>query len=232
MRGWPCANVALRYPAGVVGLDVDNYDGKPAVRTLAQHEARLGALPHTWTITSRDDGISGTRLYRVEPGWQWRVGLAGGGVDVIQRSHRYSLIPPSLHPHGNRYRWLGFDGHHTRSWPTPSELPQLPLTWQQALRAPVHRWRAGQPRRPSQAQGPAAPLVDDHLVQFARECIRTGQAKLLRDGSGNSLQDLGAVLGIRATRAGHLETGRLRNPRAGVLARYGQWLQRLAALQD
>ncbi len=96
----------------------------------------------------------------------------------------------------------------------------------------MRRWRAGQPRRPSRGQGPAAPLVDDHLVQFAREGIRSGQAKLLRDGSGNSLQDLGAVLGIRATRAGHLETGTLRNPRAGVLARYGQWLQRLAALQD
>ena len=68
IRDRPCANVAIRYPEGVIGLDVDNYDGKPAARTLAAHEAQLGLPPATWIITSRNDDLSGTRLYQVEPG--------------------------------------------------------------------------------------------------------------------------------------------------------------------
>ncbi len=83
-----CANVAVRYLDDVLGLDVDNYGGKPAARTLVEHEGRLGTLPLTWTVTSRDDGLSGTRLYQVQPGRQWRGKLGGGGVDVIQRSQR------------------------------------------------------------------------------------------------------------------------------------------------
>lgn len=71
VRTSPGDNVALRYPDGVLGLDVDNYGGRPAARTLADHENRLGQLPPTWMITSRNDGISGTRLYRAEPGRRW-----------------------------------------------------------------------------------------------------------------------------------------------------------------
>ncbi len=63
-REQPDGNAALRLPVGVVGLDMDHYDGKHGGRTLAEHEQRLGSLPPTYTITSRSDGVSGIRLYQ------------------------------------------------------------------------------------------------------------------------------------------------------------------------
>lgn len=61
-------NLALRFPPVVVGLDVDAYDLKPGAETLRRLEAENGSLPATWTSTSRADGVSGIRLYRVPHG--------------------------------------------------------------------------------------------------------------------------------------------------------------------
>src|SRR3954470_10305393 len=61
-------NLGLRLDEGLLGVDVDAHDGKPGASTLADLEATLGALPPTYVSTSRDDGVSGIRLYTIEPG--------------------------------------------------------------------------------------------------------------------------------------------------------------------
>jgi hypothetical protein len=126
-------NVALRLPQHVVGIDVDAYDNKPGAQTLTDHEQRLGALPPTWRSTSRDDGVSGIRLFRIPEGLHW-PGDLGGGIEVIQYRHRYVVAPPSLHPEGRAYRWITPDGATSATAvPHVDELPWLPDTWIQGL---------------------------------------------------------------------------------------------------
>ncbi len=134
IRSDPAGNIALRLPDGVIGIDLDLYPDPskdhPAVERLAAWDAltgSLGPLPDSPRATSRDDGVSGIRLYRVPLGWK-AAGilpaapvceghpLPGGGEakpgdlvspgEVIQH-HRYMVAPPSVHPSGRRYRWHG-----------------------------------------------------------------------------------------------------------------------------
>ena len=98
---------------------------------MAAWDALLGQfdpLPPSPRATSRDDGISGIRLYRVPSGWKGAGILPAAPVceghplpdgrearpgnlvspgEVIQHHHRYMVAPPSVHPSGRPYRWLG-----------------------------------------------------------------------------------------------------------------------------
>lgn len=123
------ANLALRLPVDVLGVDVDAYGGKPGAATLEQCEARWGALPATWRTTSRDDGQSGIRLYRIPPGMDWPGQLPGGGVETVHTGHRYAVAWPSIHPEGRTYRWIGPDGQVQLGLPSADELPYLPAGW-------------------------------------------------------------------------------------------------------
>lgn len=64
-RTYPAGNLALRLPRDVIGLDVDHYGTKSGGDTLAGLITRWGPLPPTKRSTSRSDGISGIRLYRL-----------------------------------------------------------------------------------------------------------------------------------------------------------------------
>lgn len=123
-------NIALRLPPHVVGIDVDAYGDKPGGLVLAELERDLGPLPPTWRSTSRDDGVSGIRLYTVPPGRRWPSTL-GPGIDVIRHEHRYVVAPPSVHPDTQRpYRWIGPDGiPHVTAHPAVADLPALPAAW-------------------------------------------------------------------------------------------------------
>ena len=122
-------NVALRLPPDVIGVDVDHYADKPGGLVLQQLEQQLGELPTTWRTTSRDDGHSGIRLYRVPAGLRWPGGL-GPGIDTIRHDHRYAVAWPSTHPNGSTYRWITPDGATALSdIPTPDDLPDLPAAW-------------------------------------------------------------------------------------------------------
>lgn len=122
-------NIALRMPHDVVGLDVDDYGDKAGVATLALHEQMHGALPATWRSTSRDTRLGGIRFYRVPPGLEWPGELDGGGIEIIQRHHRYAVVGPSVHPEGGTYRWYDPDGTPSLSPPRPDQLPALPEQW-------------------------------------------------------------------------------------------------------
>jgi hypothetical protein len=122
-------NICLRMPDNLLGLDVDAYDGKTGLQTFAAAEERWGKLPPTWRTTSRDDGVSGIRLYIIPPGLKWPGQLPGGGVELCHLAHRYVVAPPSVHPEGRRYRWINPDGMDTFAVPSPDELPRLPINW-------------------------------------------------------------------------------------------------------
>lgn len=133
----PTGNLALVMPDGVIGIDVDDYDGKHGGTTLAAAEAAWGPLPPTVRSTSRDDTVSGIPLYRVPGGTRLKGQLAMDGrsdVEVVQRHHRYVVAYPSIHPTGGQYRWLDDIGNEV-GIPAVEDLPILPDRWVKELTA-------------------------------------------------------------------------------------------------
>lgn len=133
IRNWilarPTGNVALRMPADVLGIDVDAYGDKTGEDSFNDAIARMGQLPPTWRVTSRDDGISGIRFYRVPEGLAW-PNQVGPGIETIHRGHRYAVVWPSLHPEGRTYRWIDPSGNVSIGRvPSPEDLPELPAAW-------------------------------------------------------------------------------------------------------
>jgi hypothetical protein len=121
-------NLCVRVPDGCVGIDVDHYDGKTGGDTLTGLVDKYGALPPTAYSTSRGDGISGIRLYRVPLGTTLPTKLPG--IEFIQRHHRYVVAWPSVHPSGNVYRWIDErTGAVMDTPPRLADLPELPTAW-------------------------------------------------------------------------------------------------------
>lgn len=136
------ANVCLRLDDEIVGIDVDAYGTKKGAQTLDEAEKRWGALPPTAMSTSRDDGVSGIRLYRVPAGTELRGcikfddDLGIGDVEILQRHHRYVVCWPSMHPTTKQqYQWRDADGEVLDTPPSPQDLPVLPESWLEELRA-------------------------------------------------------------------------------------------------
>ncbi|OZG27696.1 hypothetical protein BH683_017650 [Williamsia sp. 1138] len=125
-------NLGTRMPMGVIGIDIDCYDGKPGAETIRRHEAKWGSLPATWSLTARTDG-SRKLFFRVPVGWAGPGVLAEGGVEILQRHHRYAVAPPSVHHSGTRVRAFDPAGEECVQLPRPSELPELPVSWLQGL---------------------------------------------------------------------------------------------------
>lgn len=122
-------NIALRMPANVVGIDVDDYGGKGGGATLARLVADHGPLPKTRMSTSRGDGISGIRFYRIPEGTVLPSKLPG--IEFIQRHHRYAVAYPSIHPDtGDTYQWIDEETGTTGDGiPDVEQLPELPDRW-------------------------------------------------------------------------------------------------------
>ncbi|MGO9157334.1 bifunctional DNA primase/polymerase [Mycobacterium sp.] len=139
-RTKPYGNIALRLPDTVIGIDVDAYGDKTGGRTLAEAQSRWGELPPTVRSTSREDGVSGIRLYRVPAG----TVLPGvikltlddrtetGDIEIIQHHHRYVIARPSIHPEGRLYQWLDENGQPT-DIPAVDDAPDLPAGWLDGL---------------------------------------------------------------------------------------------------
>ena len=227
LRCQPASNALLRLPDGFVGLDVDDYAGKGGGGTWAAHKMAYGEPPPTWMVTNRDDGVSGTRLYRTGFSGPYRAELHGGGVDVIHRTHRYVILPPSLHPSGRRYRLVAPHGLPASAVPAPHDLPMLPASWEQSLTRPIRRRSkvAAVLDRPPRPAAPAVEPQELQLAALAAELIRSGRAKPIRDAAEVTLLELSRILGLSAVRTRHLESGRVRAPRMSLLSRYGAFLQ-------
>lgn len=124
------ANVGIRMPEDVVGLDFDCYKEVGRL-SKARLEDECGPLPETWTSTSRTDG-SAIHYFRVPVVPGVRFHDPAEGIEVIQHHHRYAVAPPSLHPDTHRiYVWRAPDGSSTP--PNVAELPDLPSRWLEAI---------------------------------------------------------------------------------------------------
>lgn len=128
-------NIGLRVPDTIIGIDVDNSDGKQGAESLKALTDRLGKLPKTYRSSSRDDRIGGIYFYRVPAGIKW-ASQAGVNIDIVQTGHRYAVVAPSTHPNGGQYRWYGFD-NEPASVPEIETLPDLPQAWIDFLSVPV-----------------------------------------------------------------------------------------------
>lgn len=149
------ANIGLWMRDGIIGIDVDDYDGKGGGATFNRLLADLGPLPDTWMSSARADGMSGIRFYKIPKGKEW-PGKAGKGIDVVSRNYRYAAVYPSHHPDtGGTYRWYApgselngnpttlvsepalINGAYQHSFaeipehrlPDPLYLPELPQKW-------------------------------------------------------------------------------------------------------
>ncbi|MDF3280883.1 bifunctional DNA primase/polymerase [Gordonia sp. N1V] len=132
-------NTLLRVPVEVVGIDVDAYGTKRGGATFDEAQNRWGVLPHTVISTSRDDMVSGIRFYRMPPGMSARRSIIRfdehlGDIEIVRHGHRYAIVYPSIHPEtGGAYRWLDSETWTETAIPAPTELPELPPIWADAL---------------------------------------------------------------------------------------------------
>jgi len=193
----PGGNLCLRMPTDVLGIDVDDYeyeyqgrdpetkeplhypDGRPlmlrGIKTggavLAALEEQLGQLPPTWRSSSRGDGPSGIRFFRVPAGLLW--GDFGQHLEAIWWGHRYAVVWPSVNPDsGMRYLWIN-DAEDDPMWGSPppkvTDLPELPASW-----VAHHARPQDAPRLPAPVAaarpGTAVAVADhDRPHQFTRE---------------------------------------------------------------
>ena len=131
-------NLGLRLSDDMIGLDIDQRDGKTGWDNLLafQAERDLPDLPPTVFVTSRE-WPSGILLYRVAVGHRFNDS-AIAGVDICQRHHRFIMGPGSVHPKtGQTYHATDLGtGEVLEVLPYADEVPDLPWAWQLALYAP------------------------------------------------------------------------------------------------
>jgi putative DNA primase/helicase len=132
----PHHNIALWLPDDAIGLDVDEHSRPGATVALVE---LTGPLPATWCSSARPHP-SGIYVYRVPPGLRWKANPVPG-VDVIQHTHRYAMVPPSLHPEGMDYGWrvaalTGTPHPVPLDAPPMSALTELPPAAVEELTAP------------------------------------------------------------------------------------------------
>jgi hypothetical protein len=133
IQEYPQANIGLRLPWDIIGIDVDAYDERKGHITMMRLAQRFGYLPVTWRSTARmpEDGVSGIYLFRAprDRSQAWVTDLGpGSGVEIAQYHHRFATVAPSIHNStGRMYRW--WRGNDPASIPVPGELPMLPVEW-------------------------------------------------------------------------------------------------------
>ena len=194
MHAWaeeePNGNIALRLADGFIGIDKDCWNGKTGQQTIAEAERLWGALPDSPASTSRSDG-SGIRIYRVPPGCKFISELKFpdlnlGGVEILQRHHRYVMAWPSIHPNGNTYEWYDTDGNTTNP-PHTDDIPDLPAKWVEALREADKpsspRLGADGPYNVQQAltEGQPSPRVAAKLGEAIVDCAGGSRHDATRD---------------------------------------------------
>lgn len=211
-------NVALRMPPTLLGIDVDAYSGKDGGATLAAASAAWGELPETWKSTSRTDGVSGIRLFRIPEGLAWPGKLPqGGGVELCRWDHRYVIVAPSIHDKtAQQYHWYAPDGSVTTGsavegadWEFPAldELPALPAAWVTGLTS-GRKWEehAEQDLDPEEVAQWILDRPDGSLCEKMTRTLDAWMAKISAGGEDGGAHDGardGAWAVLRDSAAGH-----------------------------
>lgn len=142
LRAWmvnePAANIGVRPPVGVIGIDVDSYSRKTGDVNLEQFMADHGlpGLPPTFMSSARhvEGRLSGIHWYRTIDDRRF-VGQVCKDVEIIQHTHRYGVMPGSIHPTGDPYLWYTPAGVQAPPMfvPEVGQLPFLPFEWIEVL---------------------------------------------------------------------------------------------------
>ena len=126
------ANVGLRMQVrgkfDVIALDVDHYDTKQGRTFLNELMEELGDLHLDEIPRSTRRGAksqSAQFFFKVPTGVEWQA-KACADVDIVQYTHRYSAVWPSV-VDGEQYRW--YIGEEETGVPHVRELPTLPDRW-------------------------------------------------------------------------------------------------------
>lgn len=129
------ANIALRLPDGLIGIDVDQYGHKRGLENANRWADGHGVerLPVDRTVrSSAREAESGIYLFRTPLGAHW-PGQVCEFVEIVQQRHRYMLVWPSVHPTGLTYTWT-VDGQPIDP-PSPDDarIIELPDGWAELL---------------------------------------------------------------------------------------------------
>lgn len=174
---FPHGNVGLHLQRGIIGIDIDDYDDKAGAATIARLEQLAGeTLPPTLSSTSRGDGASRIRFYRVPPELEFVGDLRhlGGGVEIIQWRHRYAVVSPSIHPDtGKPYRWSDQAGNPINAIDvTPDDCAALPTTFIALL---TEQARATQTTAPPRTTSASPAPVGDSIAEWINRSQRWGE---------------------------------------------------------
>lgn len=139
------ANMALRLqvdsekPFDIISIDVDDYGDKHGSDNIAKLENQLGSLNRSEIPRSSRrgaDSMSGQHFFRVPKGIKWE-GKVCADVEVVQLTHRYAAVWPSVVPDAEtgtplQYKW--YVGEEEIDIPDVEDLPALPERWVSHLR--------------------------------------------------------------------------------------------------
>lgn len=204
-------NIAIRLD-GVIGVDVDGEEGQ---RILDLYAGEHGALPATWSSTSRGrEALRRIYFFRVPPtldvhGVEWalaeRHGQVGGDgkkelpLDILHRGYRYAVVYPSIHPGGGQYLWYG-PGGEVCSIPEVESLPFLPDRWQDLFRELVEEHR-NRVKRPATGGRPTdSDFADDAPISLraAEKMRETALANILAADYGTESSHFNHQLNVRS----------------------------------
>lgn len=131
------SNLALRLQTDrdfdIISLDVDHYGNKRGASFLAEMERDLGPLNLREVPRSTRRGVSspsGQWFFKVPAGYKWKSD-ACADVDIVQMTHRYAAVFPSV-VDGEQYTW--YLGDDKIDIPSVDDLPELPERWTNFLR--------------------------------------------------------------------------------------------------
>lgn len=126
------SNLALRLQTNtdfeIISLDVDHYGTKQGRLFLREKEETLGSLnleEVPYSTRRGADSLSGQFFFKVPKGLKWESS-ACADVDIVQKTHRYSAVWPSI-VDGTQYRWY-VNGEECEI-PDVNDLPELPEAW-------------------------------------------------------------------------------------------------------
>lgn len=126
------SNVGLRMQVkgnmDVIAIDVDHYDSKQGRTFLNEMMEELGDLHLDEIPRSTRRGVksqSAQYFFRVPKGKEWES-KACADVDIVQYTHRYSAVWPSV-VDGEQYCW--YIGEERVDVPHVADLPTLPDRW-------------------------------------------------------------------------------------------------------